>query len=146
MATKNERIKTQLLKLTRLSEAQKKKAKYYGTMHERMIYETEKFYYVTNTVSLVCIDKSAIEIDIDFETFKNTRITDEMGKIIDDALRECGYGSVRFNACFMPDVLRLFELLDLHPVISTISDFQGKGGGAILLYDEGVIAVLMGVN
>lgn len=145
MATKNERIKTQLLKLTRLSEAQKKKAKWYGTMHERRIYETEKFYYVTNTVSLVCIDKSAIEIGIDFETFKNTQITYEMEIIIDEALRCCGYGSVRFNACFMPDVLRLFELLDLHPVISTIPDLHGNGG-AILLYDEGVIAVIMGVK
>ena len=136
--SKSTRINTQLLKLTHLSETQKRKTNVWSEKHTDVIYETDYYYYVTNIVSLMRIDKRIYTL----ENIETKYIEEDIfNDLVDDVLRCSNYGSVRINPTLLPDLLKAHDLFGSYPII-TVS--QVGDGQYLVLTDNGLVSILAG--
>ena len=136
--SKSTRINTQLLKLTHLSETQKRRTNVWSEKHIDTIYETDTYYYVTNIVSLMRIDKTLYTL----ENIETKYIDEDIfNGLVDDVLRCSGYGSVRINPTLLPDLLRVHDLFGSYPVITASQVGEGQ---YLVLTDNGLVSILAG--
>ena len=136
--TKSARINTQLLKLTHLSETQKRITNVWSEKHTDIIYETDQYYYVTNIVSLMRIDKSMYQLEyIDTKYIEEDIFSD----LVEGVLMCANYGSVRVNPTLLPDLLKAHDLFGSYPII-TVSSFEDNQ--YLVLTDNGLVSILAG--